>query len=60
MPTVLGCDGGTQSFRGSAMAMSVCSGGVDSHEKVAGGGTGHGDSLLSPGVQVRGAGKGHP
>jgi hypothetical protein len=50
----------TTNSRCTAMAVSVCSIGIDPRKKVAGGGKGHGDSLLSPGVQVRGAGKGHP
>jgi hypothetical protein len=53
-------DGGPQTPMGSAMAVSICSRRLGLHEKVVGGGTGHGDSLLSPGVQVRGEGGGRP
>jgi hypothetical protein len=41
-------DGGPQTPVGAAMAASICSGRLGLREKVVGGGTGHGDSLLSP------------
>jgi hypothetical protein len=43
-------DGGPQTPVGTTVAASVCSRRLGSREKVAGGGTGHGDSLLSPEV----------
>jgi hypothetical protein len=50
-------DGGPQTPVGAAMAASICSGRLGLREKVVGGGTGHGDSLLSPIVQVQGEGE---
>jgi hypothetical protein len=42
------------------MAALICLGKLGLREKVVGGGTGHGDSLLSPRVQVGKRGRGCP